>query len=123
MYLTHFESLEVNSIAKYHRKGRKLPMDRNNKQHRTYNKGNKTKRKSSIRSYRDLIVYQKAKAVTLNSAQYYANKKFNWTEKYLIDQLIRKEIRKDDQNLLNNINEKNQEIIKMLTTMMRRLKN
>lgn len=42
-----------------------------------------------VRSYRDLIVYQKAKNLALSLISFYSNKKLDWTEKYLADQLIR----------------------------------
>jgi four helix bundle protein len=42
-----------------------------------------------VRSYRDLIVYQKAKILALGLIHFYSNKKLGWTDKYLVDQLIR----------------------------------
>lgn len=40
-------------------------------------------------SYKNLIVYQKAKVLTLGLIKFYSEKRFNWTEKYLVDQLLR----------------------------------
>lgn len=120
---------------------------------------------SSIRSYKDLIVYKKAKEITLEIARYYSEIKLTWTDKYLIDQLIRsaaliganlaegygrlykldyrrfvsisrgssfevdywasliQEIRKEDQKMLNGVTQTNVEISKMLTGLMKSLKN
>jgi len=60
-------------------------MARQDKQQTTKNIG----KVASFRSYKDLIVYQKAKESTLGLVKYYSDKKLNWTEKYLVDQLIR----------------------------------
>ncbi len=62
-----------------------LPMIDNNKQQTTNNKAKNV----SVKSYKDFIVYQKAKQFTINLIKYFSGKKLNWTEKYLIDQLIR----------------------------------
>lgn len=42
-----------------------------------------------ITNYKDLIVYQKAKENGLRLIKHYANEHLLWTEKYLVDQLIR----------------------------------
>lgn len=42
-----------------------------------------------IKSYKDLIVYKLAKELALRLIKYYSCEHLNWTEKYLIDQLIR----------------------------------
>jgi len=60
-------------------------MVRQDKQQTTKNIG----KVAPFRSYKDLIVYQKAKESTLGLVKYYSDKKLNWTEKYLVDQLIR----------------------------------
>lgn len=124
-----------------------------------------TGKSASVRSYKDLIVYKKAKEITLELARYYSETKLNWTDKYLIDQLIRsaasiganlaegygrlykldyrrfvsisrgssfeldywasliQEIRKEDQVFLNGVAQNNVEISKMLTGLMKSLKN
>jgi four helix bundle protein len=134
-------------------------MNKYNKEQRTKNIG----KVASFRSYKDLIVYQKAKESTLGLVKYYSDKKLNWTEKYLVDQLIRSaasiganlaegygrlyrqdyrrfvsisrgssfeldywgellsEIRPEDKQFLSGINESNLEVIKMSTTLMKKL--
>lgn len=42
-----------------------------------------------VRSYKDLIVYKLAKSSALKLLKYYSQKRFTWTERYLVDQLIR----------------------------------
>lgn len=59
-------------------------MDEYNKQQTTNNIA-----KTAPKSYKNLIVYKKAKSLTLDLAHYYADKKLGWTEKYFVDQLIR----------------------------------
>lgn len=60
-------------------------LPKNNRQHTTNNKV----KVAPVKSYKDLIVYQKAKAATIDLIKYYSGKKLSWTERYLIDQLIR----------------------------------
>jgi len=117
-----------------------------------------------IKTYQDLIVYQKAKTSTISLVAYYSNKKLGWKEKYLIDQLIRSsasvganlaegysqlykqdyrrslsfaressfeleywidlvgESRPVDKKFLSSLDVANNEVIKMLTTMMEKFK-
>jgi len=120
---------------------------------------------TSWKSYKDLIVFKKAKEITLELTRYYSETKLGWTEKYLIDQLIRSAasiganlaegygrlykldyrrfvsisrgssfeldywidliqvVRKQDQDFLAGIAKTNIEISKMLTGLMKSLKN
>jgi four helix bundle protein len=60
-------------------------MDTYNLQHTTKNLGEN----ASVKGYKGLIVYQKAKTLTIDLIKFYSEKKLGWTEKYLIDQLLR----------------------------------
>lgn len=58
----------------------------------TYNRQHRFKMitaQHSYRTYKDLSVYQKARSTVVGLIDYYADKRLGWTEKYLVDQLIR----------------------------------
>lgn len=62
-----------------------MPMDTKNIQLTTKNLGEN----ALVKGYKGLIVYQKAKTLTTDLFKFYSEKKLGWTEKYLIDQLLR----------------------------------
>lgn len=44
---------------------------------------------TTYKTHKDLIVYKKAKSLTLDLIRHYSEEKLGWTEKYFVDQLIR----------------------------------
>lgn len=120
---------------------------------------------SNLRNYKDLIVYQKAKKNAIDIVRYFSPMNLSWTEKYIVDQLIRAstsisaniaegygrlnrldyrrfilisrgssfeveywidllmEIRPDFKKFLEQIAITNSEIIKILTTLTKKLAN
>lgn len=44
---------------------------------------------SNLHNYKDLIVYQKAKKNAIDIIKFFSPMKLGWTEKYIVDQLIR----------------------------------
>ncbi len=116
------------------------------------------------KDYKNLIVYQKSRENTVKLAQYFAKINLGWTEKYIIDQMIRasasiganlaegygrlskldfrrfvlisrgssfeldywidlyKEINSKHDECLDGVSKQNLEVVKMLSSLMKKLK-